>query len=132
MKFPRPTLAEPKVRYVYSIGLFNILLVLLVFLFFLPGMSQPTGLSVRLPQAIASAPVTACSDIVSILGDDLYYFGDRKVSWEDLKRVIRSKSGTGTGVLIKADKRVSVASLVKVWDLFRGAGVGQVYLATDE
>ena len=132
MKFPRPTLAEPKVRYVYSIGLFNILLVLLVFFVLLPGMSRTTGLSVRLPQAVASAPVTACSDIVSVLGGDLYYFGDRKVSWEDLKRAVRSKSATGTGVLIKVDRRVSVAEMVKVWDLFRGAGVGQVYLATDE
>jgi biopolymer transport protein ExbD len=122
---------KPKTRYLYSIALFNVFLVLLVFVVLLPYISGASGLSVFLPKAISSEPVMEGEWSVTILADQTIYLNERRVSLQELERFVAARS-RGAQVLIKSDKNAAVGTLVRVWDLFRKSGFSKVYIATNE
>lgn len=94
---------------------------------------MPQGLSVLLPRAISSEPVSREGFVVFILKDNTIYLGKRSVSFDELKRFfsIRKDENKNFQVLIKADKEADIGVLVKVWDLFRESGAFQVNIATN-
>jgi len=112
--------------------LFNCLLILLVFVIFLPVFSNPTGLSVVLPRAITSEPLSHKDITVILLKNDMIYLDSKNVSQQDLARFVKASQDKMRQVLIKVDRRASVGALVRVWDIFRSAGVLKVNIATNE
>ena len=132
MKFTRHPSSDDSIKYFYFLSLFNLILILFLFIAFLPKLTMSPGLSVFLPRAISSEPVSREDFIVSILNDNTIYLDSRRVSWDELERFLRSQRSKAHQVLIKADQRSSVGVLVRVWDLFRKSGALKVNLATTE
>ena len=132
MRFARPPLISSNFRFVALLALFNCLLILLVFVIFLPVFSNPTGLSVVLPRAITSEPLSHKDITVILLKNDMIYLDSKNVSQQDLARFVKASQDKMRQVLIKVDRRASVGALVRVWDIFRSAGVLKVNIATNE
>ncbi len=132
MRFKRPVFPEHKFKSLTLIALFNVLLIVLIFVFFMPFFENPIGLSVVLPRAITGEPLSHKDVIVSITKDNSVYVDAKHVSFAELKNFIEAKKGVSYRVLIKADHRAAIGTLVEVWDLFRQANVSQVNIATNE
>jgi len=132
VRFARPPIISSNFRFVALLALFNCLLILLVFVIFLPVFSNPTGLSVVLPRAITSEPLSHKDITVILLKNDMIYLDSKNVSQQDLARFVKASQDKMRQVLIKVDRRASVGALVRVWDIFRSAGVLKVNIATNE
>ena len=131
MRFLPVSRPSPQVRYFNSIFFINIFIILLVLAVFFPALISPSGLTVALPKVIASESISQKGLVVTILADNTIFFEDKKISAGSLKSVFL-KQKPGFQVLIKADGRAQVASLVEVWDISRQAGCRQVSIATDD
>jgi biopolymer transport protein ExbD len=132
VRFTRPHVVSRNFRFVSLLALFNCLLILLIFVLFLPVFSNPTGLSVVLPQAITGEPLSHKDITVIILKNDTIYLDSKNVSQQELSRFVKASQDKMQQVLIKVDHRASVGALVRVWDIFRQAGVFKVNIATNE
>jgi biopolymer transport protein ExbD len=132
LRFPRISPPVLGFRSLTLLALFNVILIFLIFVFFLPFITNPTGLSVVLPRAITSELLSHKDVIVSIMKDNTLYCDTKQISIEELMRLIEAKKGGIYQVLIKADHRASVGALVRVWDLFRQANVSRINIATNE
>ena len=132
MRFARAPVVSRNFRFVSLLALFNCLLIFLMFVLFLPVFSNPTGLSVVLPRAITSEPLSHKDITVSILKDDTIYLDSKNVSQQELVRFVKASQDKMQQVLIKVDRMASVGALVNVWDIFRQAGVYKVNIATNE
>jgi biopolymer transport protein ExbD len=130
--FPRPSFPEPRIRYVYSVALFNVLLLVLLFVLFLPRWVGTSGFALQLPQVISAEPVSVRGYTIVILEDDSVYLRGRKLSLEELRGLVMTESKKEATALIKADRQARVGVLASVWDVFRAAGISRIYLATNE
>ncbi len=131
MRFLPVSRSSPRIRYFNSIFFINIFIILLVFAAFFPALISPSGLTVALPKVIASESISQKGLVVTILADNTIFFEDKKISAGSLKSVFL-KQKPGFQVLIKADGRAQVASLVEVWDISRQVGCRQISIATDD
>lgn len=132
MKFARPPLINNGVRYSYLVLFFNVFLILLVIVIFLPDLLMPAGLTVALPRVISSESVSQKGPVVSILKDNTIYLNSRKISLKELKDFLASGKNQRFQALIKADKEARIGVLVGVWNLFRESGASRVSIATNE
>lgn len=132
MKFPRSQAPAPFLKVLYPVSLFNIFLLLLAFVVLSPTMMRPSGLTVALPYAISSEPVSQDGFVISILKDNALYLGSRAVTFDELKRFVSARQGRDFKVLIKADRQADIGTLISIWDLLRQAGSAKVYIATNE
>lgn len=132
MKFARPPLINNGVRYSYLVLFFNVFLILLVIVIFLPDLLMPAGLTVALPRVISSESVSQKGPVVSILKDNTIYLNSRKISLKELKDFLASGKNQRFQALIKADKEARIGVLVDVWNLFRESGASRVSIATNE
>ena len=132
MRFARIPVVSRNFRFVSLLALFNCLLIFLIFVLFLPVFSNPTGLSVVLPQAITSEPLSHKDITVIILKNDMIYLDSKNVSGQELAHFVKASQDKMQQVLIKVDRRASVGALVRVWDVFRQAGILKVNIATNE
>jgi len=147
LKFLKISHPEPKISFLFSVVLFNCLFVFLMFFLFSSFIVTPSGLSLSLPRGVTSEPLSGKGLIITLLKDDSIYLGDRKTSILELKKILASslraslikgsalspsKEDARFSVLIKADTSASVGVLVRIWDMFKEAGVAKVYIATNE
>ncbi len=132
MRFMKTPVVTRDLRFVSLMALFNCLLILLIFVLFLPIFSNPTGFSVVLPKAITSEPLSHKDITVTILRDDTIYLDSKNISSQELASFVKASGEKIQQVLIKVDRRSSVGALVMVWDIFRQAGVFKVNIATNE
>lgn len=125
----RQTRLEARLFYPFFFGIFFLLIIF--FLFFLPKALRPCGFSVSLPYAVSCEPVSGQDRVVSILKDNTLYLDGQMVSLTDLRRSLIQED-RASSVLIKADHRATIGTLVKVWDIFRDAGVEKISIATND
>ncbi|MDD5020168.1 MAG: biopolymer transporter ExbD [Candidatus Omnitrophica bacterium] len=112
----------------------NILLVLFFLYIVLGAILPQRGLGISLPKVLTSAPVTGIGRVV-VIRQDGRIFLDRSGSPVDaggLDVFFREAAAQGRHILIKADDRAQVKTLVRVWDAARRAGVAQISIATNE
>ncbi|MBI5872803.1 MAG: biopolymer transporter ExbD [Candidatus Omnitrophica bacterium] len=110
----------------------NILLVLLIFIAFLPSMVSSSGLSVEVPRVITGEAVSGKGYAVTIMRDNSIYFERQRVSFGELKGFFIAQNGKDFNVLIKADQKATVGTLAKIWDLCRDSGARRVSIATND
>lgn len=115
----------------YPLFLGNLFLLSIIIFVFLPKVSGSCGFSVFLPRAISSEPVSTGGYVISILKSNKLYFGGKEISLDELRCFLRGQAKMVSSVLIKADQRANIATLVKVWDVFRESGVDQINIATN-
>ena len=132
MKFKGPSLPQPKIQYLFSISLFNVVLVLLVLFVFSSALVAPSGLSVVLPHSVTGEPLADQGVVVTLLKDGSVFVGNRATSLDELKKILPSEKKWDFSVLIKADRLASVGALTSLLDFFREAGARKVTMATNE
>lgn len=135
-----------------TVPLINVIFLLLLFFIISSSFVFQAGIPVELPYAAGSSMNPAEKLVITITKQDLLFFNDKPVNWEDLERELRevalsgkmqmAKRTTSTRdsggrmralppmVVLKADGSVSYARVVEVMGLARSLNLG-VYLATD-
>jgi biopolymer transport protein TolR len=112
-------------------NLVDVTLVLLV-IFMIASPLIQMGVQVDLPKATTNQIETRGNLTVTIRKDATLYVEDQLVPLSaltsELKQAIREGKN---GVLVRADKDVSYGAVIKVLDIARKAGVGNVGLVTE-
>lgn len=103
---------------------------LIIFIIVAPVIQQ--GINVRLPTASAQKISVAKSVIVSVSRKGNYYLSNKRYRAYQLAKRLKeiSKRNPEISVIIKADRAVAYAKVIKVLDLIRQAGIVKVGLAT--
>ncbi|PIX77504.1 MAG: protein TolR [bacterium (Candidatus Ratteibacteria) CG_4_10_14_3_um_filter_41_18] len=103
---------------------------LIIFIIVAPVIQQ--GINVRLPAASAQKISVTKSIIVSISARGNYYLDNRHYQFPQLTERLQeiSKKNPEVSIIVKADKDVTYAKVIKVLDAAREAGILKVGLAT--
>jgi len=103
---------------------------LIIFIIVAPVIQQ--GINVRLPSASVQKISVAKSVIISISKGGNYYLGNRQYELAQLSERLKDlgEKNPEISVIVKADRAVAYAKVIKVLDAVRQAGIVKVGLAT--
>ncbi len=87
------------------------------------------GIKVNLPKAVTSDVLDNEIFVITINKNDALFIADKPVSMKDISLKLESLSKK-KAVLLRADKKSSLGSIVSVWDLCREKGMQKVNIAT--
>ena len=87
------------------------------------------GIRVTLPKAETSKTLSVSNLVVTLTKDHVIYWEEQVVTLKELRARL-SRGGTGTPVLIRADRHAYVDKLIELWDLCRDSGHQEVHIAT--
>ena len=111
--------------------LIDVVFQLLLFFMLSSSFILQPGIKIRLPEAVTSKVTYDKMDIITLATNHRIFFNDSEVSAEQLNyhlELIAQKDGL---ILIKADAKVDLGTVVYVWDLCRQAGITQLNIATE-
>ena len=115
-------------------SLIDIVFLLLVYFLLTTNFMVDEGITVKLPQAQASAPQTQQEITVYVDGEGRAYLMNKQLPedqlFTQLKQMVGGKSNRL--VVIKADRTVVLNKVVKVMDLAKAAGAARLCLATEK
>jgi biopolymer transport protein ExbD len=122
-----------KTAHIEAAALSDILFFLLLFFLMVATMTSPQGFKVNLPRAEAAKQLPPKLVNVSIDGFNQLYVETSAVSEEEMISTLqaRTASDPNTTVVLRADKNLSVNSMVHVMDVIHKLKVPMV-LATDK
>ncbi len=110
--------------------LINLLFLLAVFSFlFLGYMPFGAGIKVDLPRSLTSRPLKYPLAEITIKDDGSLLLNGSEASQADLAVFLKHLAGKKTGVLVNADKRAPLQSVIAVWDAVRESGVADCLTA---
>ena len=115
-------------------SLIDIVFLLLVYFLLTTNFMVDEGITVKLPQAQASAPQTQQEITVYVDGEGRAYLMNKQLPEDQLFAQLKEMVG-GTSnrlVVIKADRSVVLNKVVKVMDLAKAAGAARLCLATEK
>ncbi|MFH0783905.1 MAG: biopolymer transporter ExbD [Pseudomonadota bacterium] len=114
--------------------LIDIVFLLLIFFVVATVFPENSGINIEKPDSEHSGRLAKDQVIVLVDDHDQIYFGDKPVSPEDLKRILRDayQSEPTSLLLIKADRHATTQALIKVMDAGKSAGIQQMGIATNE
>ncbi len=106
------------------------LALLIIFIIVAPVIQQ--GINVRLPTASIQKISVAKSVIISISKRGNYYLGNKRYRLSQLSEKLKKlgEKNPEISVIVKADRAVAYAKVIKVLDAIRQAGIVKVGLAT--
>ena len=115
-------------------SLIDIVFLLLVYFLLTTNFIVDEGITVKLPQAEASAPQTQEEITVYVDADGRAYLMNKQLSEDQLFAQLKEMVGGAPNrlVVIKADRSVMLNKVVKVMDLAKAAGAGRLCLATEK
>lgn len=131
MKFKRHINIEHGLKQINVVPLVNIVLLLLIFFILSSSFFLPSGLKMNLPIAVTSEIVKRDNIEIVLKEDGSLYLNQKQATLEGLKIFFKQIAKRNPSVLIKADKRVSLDGLVRIWDMARSEGILQVNIATN-
>jgi len=104
--------------------------ILIIFIIVFPVIQQ--GINVRLPTASIQKISVTESIIISISERGNYYLGNRQYELAQLSERLKKlgEKNPEISVIVKADRAVAYAKVIKVLDAVRQAGIVKVGLAT--
>jgi len=103
------------------------LVLLIIFMVAAPLLEQ--GITVALPKAGTSQPLSGSGLMVTLTKDHVIYFNKTVVTLSELRRKLAGL-GHDQPVLIRADRSAYVSRLVELWDLCRDTGFREIHIAT--
>ncbi len=108
-----------------------VLLVLLFYIYASAYVVRLPGVRLQLPEIQNAEGVPYGSLVLTISRDSLLFFNDQRTSLDDLREVFNRAAFErgGRGLVIEADEFVQTATLMRVIDLARGAGIRDVVVA---
>jgi biopolymer transport protein ExbD len=115
-------------------SLIDIVFLLLIYFLLTTNFMVDEGISVKLPQARASAPVTHEEITVYVDREGRAFIGEIPVPEDRIFSELKAKIGSQTDalVMVKADRLVELNRAVNVMDLAKAAGAGRLCLATEK
>lgn len=114
-------------------SLTDIVMLLLIFFLLTSQFVLQTGVKVKLPGAKNNEQVNATGLIVTLTERNQVYFGSEITSMELLPaKLSAAKSDEENNLIIKADKAVNIASVIKVIDLAKGVGIDKFTIETEK
>jgi biopolymer transport protein ExbD len=115
-------------------SLIDIVFMLLIYFLLTTNFLVEEGITIKLPQAQASAPVTREEITVYVDRDGRAFIRDTEyredLLFKELKTLIGGQSDRL--VMVKADRLVELNRAVKIMDLAKAAGAGRLCLATEK
>ena len=131
MKFKRHLKIEEGMKPFFNIALMNLVLLMLMFLVFNSRASGRSGVAIELPSLLTSSMLGFTHREIVVTHDNAIYWDNTKITEAQLKSLLAKVAFRKESILIKADTRASLGTLVEIWDFARKEGVAQVYIATD-
>lgn len=130
--FPRKK--KPYTIQVPLTSLIDIVFMLLIFFLLTTNFLVDEGITVKLPQAKASAPQTQQEITVYVDRQGKTYIGDQQLPLNLLFKQLKKRIGGQADplVVVKADRGVILNKVVRVMDLAKAAGAGRLCLATQK
>ena len=114
-------------------SLTDIVMLLLIFFLLTSQFVLQTGVKVKLPGAKNNEQVNAAGLIVTLTERNQVYFGSEITSMELLPaKLSAAKSNDDNNLIIKADKAVNIAAVIKVIDLAKGVGIDKFTIETEK
>ncbi|MFH0811763.1 MAG: biopolymer transporter ExbD [Pseudomonadota bacterium] len=114
--------------------LIDMVFLLLIYFLLTTNFMVDEGITIKLPQAKASAPQTEEEITVYINREGKPFLGREEVSLATLFQRLKEMIGNDQNklVVIKADQAVTVNKAVMVMDVAKSAGAGRLVLATEK
>ena len=115
-------------------SLIDIVFMLLIYFLLTTNFMVDEGISIKLPQARASAPQTQQEITVYVDREGRSYINNKPIPEEMLFKTIKEMIAGQSDrlVVVKADREVILNRAVKVMDLAKAAGAGRLCLATEK
>ena len=129
--------AQRKPRYGVQVpmtSLIDIVFLLLIYFLLTTNFMVDEGISVKLPQAQASAPQTEEVITVFVDAQGRTFMGNQPVALDLLFDRLREQLASRAAdlVVVRADRSVILNQAVKVMDIAKAAGAGRLVLATEK
>jgi biopolymer transport protein ExbD len=115
-------------------SLIDIVFLLLIYFLLTTNFLVEEGITIKLPDAKASAPQIKQEITVTVDEEGRAYMADKEVPLDQLYTRIKDMIGKDKDrlVIIKADKTVILNKAVKVMDIAKAAGASRLSLATEK
>lgn len=115
-------------------SLIDIVFLLLIYFLLTTNFLVEEGITIKLPDAKASAPQIKQEITVSVDEEGRAYMADHEIPLDQLYTRIKDMIGKDKDrlVIIKADKTVILNKAVKVMDIAKAAGASRLSLATEK
>ena len=112
----------------------DVVLVLLIIFMIATPLIVKTGVKVNLPQAQTSKSEEENFFTISIDARENIFLDDKKVSLNDLRRLVEARVQQQPGVVVRinGDKRITYSILAEVVDATRGAGAARYLLVAEK
>ena len=111
--------------------LIDVVFLLLIFFMLTSTFVLQPAIKVRLPKAVTSEAVREENLIIIITAAGNIYLDNEVISADELSSRLEKAARDERAVLIKADQKISLGRVVKIWDLCRDVGISQVSIATE-
>lgn len=113
--------------------LIDIVFLLIIFFMLTANFVMHPGIKIKLPSAVTAKSEKNDSMIVYISSDNRIYLNDEEVEIAVLeKRLTHGITRTpGMSVILKADAKVDLGLAVRVMDVSRKAGAGNIVISTE-
>jgi len=115
-------------------SLIDIVFLLLIYFLLTTNFIVEEGITIKLPDAKASAPQIKQEITVTVDEEGRAYMADQEIPLDQLYTRIKDMIGADKDrlVIIKADKTVILNKAVKVMDIAKAAGASRLSLATEK
>ena len=112
----------------------DVVLVLLIIFMIATPLIVKTGVKVNLPQAQTSKSEEENFFTISIDAHENIFLDDKKVSLNDLRRLVEARVQQQPGVVVRinGDKSITYSILAEVVDTTRGAGAARYLLIAEK
>lgn len=97
-----------------------------------PSFLTPAGVPLQLPRAVTAEAVGPAGVVITMTDPSLIYVNGQLTTLDDLPQLLKPLLAAQAAVLIKADARVPMGQMAKVWDLCRQLGASRVAMATTQ
>ena len=132
MKFKRHSKLEHAAEQLDIAPLVDVIFQLLIFFMLSSSFTFQSGINVKLPKAVTSDVIKEENFIITITNDDIIYVNDNVSTLKDLRTKLKIFKSSNRPILIKADRRARVGSVVDVWDLCRNSGIEKINIPTNQ
>jgi biopolymer transport protein ExbD len=130
MRFKRHIELEHGLRQIDIAPLMDVIFQLLIFFMLTSSFIIPSGIRVNLPKAVTSQMVKSRRLEILVSGENVIYVEGKVVNTRELKPILKELAARNQPLLIKADRRAQLGSVVEIWDMARNLGLSQVNIAT--
>lgn len=111
--------------------LIDVVFQLLIFFMLTSSFIFQPGIKIKLPKAVTSEVIREEALVVVITADNQIFLKKKPVTLQQLKSKLKLQR-KDRPLLIKADKKASLGTVVDVWDICREVNINQINIATTQ